>query len=191
MTTALGLDRIDSITSEEFKSLEKAAGKFIILVRHEKTPENDKKIWAGSRIDESLTPQGRENAEKHAKELFERTGKVASIYSSEAKRAQESARPYAQLCGTQVQILHGIHEGDHGSLTGLTPDERKNLQESDPYYKERESATLLQKYYRFPVAPDAEISIDMAARVLSAIKQTALKHLGEPTPVVIYTHGGR
>jgi broad specificity phosphatase PhoE len=175
-------------TEEQFKTLDSNKFVNVYLVRHHETPENKSKVWAGNRVNSHLTDEGAKQAREGAAEL-QRVGTIHAIYASESLRASESAQPLAEFSKLPCHPIANFHESDHGCLSGLTPEERKaRMSQNRAYYDKRKEATRLEKFFVYPIAPDAELAFHAAKRVTEALTSLAKKHSGET--VVVFGHGG-
>jgi len=89
----------------------------LILVRHGETSWNNQGRIQGCRSDTELSQKGRAQAEKIAIAL--RREKPDAVYSSNLKRARETARAIAQDCQLEVELNDDLREIDAGELEGL------------------------------------------------------------------------
>jgi broad specificity phosphatase PhoE len=140
----------------------------LILVRHGETDWNrDRRIQGHT--DVPLNEAGREQSRRLAETL---DGRFVAIYSSDLSRAVETASILAAPLGLAVQVKSDLRERHFGTWEGLT------------------DAVVLE---RFPEARggswgDGETTDEMAARVVSALREIAAVHAGET--VLVVTHGG-
>ncbi|MEU4049879.1 bifunctional RNase H/acid phosphatase [Streptomyces olivaceus] len=91
-----------------------------VLLRHGETPLTPQKRFSGSGgSDPSLSPVGREQAEKVAASLARR-GTVEAIVASPLARTRETAGIVAARLGLEVAVEEGLRETDFGAWEGLT-----------------------------------------------------------------------
>ncbi|XP_077224788.1 phosphoglycerate mutase family protein [Tasmannia lanceolata] len=152
----------------------------IIVVRHGETTWNACGRIQGH-LDAELNDVGRQQAAAVADRLSKES-KISAVYSSDLKRAFETAQIIAKSCDllevTQDSTLRERHLGD---LQGLVL---------------REAAKIKTKAYQAFLSPktDQEIpgggeSLDqLYHRCTSSLERIASKHKGER--VVVVTHGG-
>ena len=138
----------------------------ILLARHGETDWNREGRFQGW-ADPALNAAGREQARRLAEQL--RDTPFDAVYSSDLRRAHETAQIVAAPHRVPVVTDPGLREIDVGSWSGLT---RAEIEE------------------RFPGAEhhDGESRADHLARVLSTVERIARAHLGER--ILIVSHGG-
>ncbi len=93
----------------------------LILLRHGETEWNLSGRWQGQAADTALSPVGREQAHIVARRL--QTYPVQAIYSSDLKRAWDTACVVGDALGLQPVADPGLRESDIGVWTGLTWEE--------------------------------------------------------------------
>ncbi|KAF5451344.1 hypothetical protein F2P56_026457 [Juglans regia] len=152
----------------------------IVVVRHGETEWNaDGRIQG--HLDVELNDSGRQQASAVADRLS-REGKISVVYSSDLKRALETAQIIATCCGGLEVIKEpDLRERHLGDLQGLVL---------------REAAKLSPEAYRAFLnhKTDQEIpgggeSLDqLYERCTSSLERIGRKHKGER--VVVVTHGG-
>jgi len=142
----------------------------ILLARHGETDWNlHRRIQGHS--DTPLNDTGRAQAQALADELSGE--RIDAVYSSDLKRAHETARLVAAPRGLEVTAIRDLRERHFGTWEGLTDEEI---------------------FARFPQvregAPwgDAETPEEMGERVLAALRRLAEAHPGEH--VLVVSHGG-
>jgi probable phosphoglycerate mutase len=86
----------------------------VYLVRHGENPANLTKELSCRKVDYSLTPKGRLQAEQTGN--YFRDIHIAGIYASPLKRAWETAEIMAAINGVQIQIAEYFRELDLGHL---------------------------------------------------------------------------
>ena len=138
----------------------------ILLTRHGETDWNREGRWQGW-ADPPLNETGRAQARSLAGQL--RDTPFDAVYTSDLRRAHETAEIVAEPHGIPVVADPGLREIDVGSWSGLT---RAELEE------------------RFPGGerPDGETREQHADRVLLAVERIAREHLG--ARILLVTHGG-
>jgi probable phosphoglycerate mutase len=138
----------------------------LLIARHGETEWNHDGRWQGW-ADPPLNETGRRQARELAEQL--RTTPFDAVYSSDLKRAHETAEIVAALHSVPVVADPGLREIDVGSWSGLT---RAEIEE------------------RFPGGerPDGETRDQHVARVLRAVERIARAHAGER--ILLVSHGG-
>jgi broad specificity phosphatase PhoE len=147
----------------------------LLLARHGETDWNRDRRWQGH-ADRPLTERGRAQAE----ELAERLADVAldAVYSSDLRRARETAEAVARAQELVVVQLPELREVDVGSWEGLT---------------RAGAETRFPDGFRRWLAggtgwDDGESYGEMSARVLDAVDGIARENEGGR--VLIVSHGG-
>jgi broad specificity phosphatase PhoE len=147
----------------------------LLLARHGETDWNRARRWQGH-ADRPLTERGRAQAAA----LAERLADVAldDVYSSDLRRARETAVVVAARQGLEVIELRHLREVDVGSWEGLTREEAE--------------AGFPEGYRRWLAGgtgwEDGETYEEMSARVLAAVGRIARANEGGRALVV--SHGG-
>ncbi|WP_179235698.1 bifunctional RNase H/acid phosphatase [Streptomyces sp. CS113] len=102
-----------------------------VLLRHGETPLTPQKRFSGSGgSDPSLSPVGREQAEKVAESLARR-GTIEAIVASPLARTRETAGIVAARLGLEVTVEEGLRETDFGAWEGLTFGEVRDRHPAD------------------------------------------------------------
>jgi broad specificity phosphatase PhoE len=83
----------------------------IILIRHGESEANAQGIMQGQKVDKSLSKLGREQATKLAKRL--KNEKIEAIYSSDLKRAKETAEEINKFHNVKIKLDKRLREKDH------------------------------------------------------------------------------
>jgi broad specificity phosphatase PhoE len=138
----------------------------LLLARHGETDWTREGRWQGW-ADPPLNDTGREQARRLAEEL--RTTPFDAVYSSDLRRAFETAEILAAPHDVPVLADPGLREIDIGSWSGLTKTE---IEERFPDRKR----------------PDGETHEQHGARVRAAVIRIAQEHLGQR--ILLVAHGG-
>jgi probable phosphoglycerate mutase len=138
----------------------------ILLARHGETDWNLQRRWQGW-ADPPLNDTGRAQARALAEEL--RDVAFDAVYSSDLRRARETAEIVAAPHGVPIVVDRALREIDIGSWSGLTRAEIER---------------------RFPnrERPDGETHDEHAARVRAAVLRIARENVGRR--VLLVGHGG-
>jgi len=146
-----------------------------LLARHGETDWNRARRWQGH-ADRPLTARGRTQAADLAARLADIP--LDAVYSSDLRRARETAEPVATTHGLELIQLPELREVDVGSWQGLTRDEAEARFPAG-FRRWREGGTGWD---------DGEGYGEMSARVLAAVARIADEHAGGR--VLVVTHGG-
>lgn len=150
----------------------------LILIRHGETDWNVTLKYQGQN-QIPLNMQGRKQSELAAQRL-QRTP-IAAIYTSDIKRAWETADIIGEMLGLKPQPMAELREIDVGQWEGLTPEE---LYRRFPEH--------MAEYERDPartVRLGGESYAQLQARALIALKRIEEAHNLEETILAI-SHGG-
>jgi phosphoserine phosphatase len=147
----------------------------LLLARHGQSDWNAARRWQG-RADRPLTERGREQAFALAARLAHI--ELQAVYSSNLRRARETAEAVARAQGLEVVEVPDLAEVDVGSWSGLTRDEAEE-RFPDGYRRWLDGR---------PGWDDGETYEQMADRVLVAVQAIAAEHEGERALIV--AHGG-
>jgi broad specificity phosphatase PhoE len=147
----------------------------ILLARHGQSDWNETRRWQGH-ADRPLTEKGR----AQARALAERLAHVAldAVYSSDLRRAADTAAEVARTQGLEVIELPELREVDVGSWSGLTRDQAE----------ERFPEGFARWREGFPGWDDGESYEQMTVRVLDAVLGVA--RANESGPALVVSHGG-
>jgi broad specificity phosphatase PhoE len=138
----------------------------IVLVRHGETDWNTERRYQGH-LDPPLNAAGRAQSEALAEALVAEP--IVAVYSSDLRRAHETAEIVARRLDLLVQVDPALREVDLGSWAGLTKDEvRERFGESGTH--------------------DGETRSEHSERVVGAIRRIAGGH--PAARIVVVTHGG-
>ena len=154
-----------------------------LIVRHGETPWNVERRIQGWR-DIELNDLGRRQAQAVARHLAARHGegqeRIDAIYSSDLKRAQQTATFLADELAMPLNLTDGVRERNYGILEGIPFPE---MQQHYP-----EVAKVWASRHPDGVIPSGETLRQFHRRVTSAIEAIATNHRGQR--VVVVTHGG-
>ncbi len=149
----------------------------VLLVRHGETVWNHVSRYQGH-TDIELSETGREQARLLSKKMA--SEKVDAVYSSDLKRAYETASILAAPHHLQVQTTKNLREINFGAWEGLTYQEIM-----DKYHD------LAAKWYKYPAQvriPSGETFAELKERSYHAILELAQRH--DPGSIIVVAHGG-
>ncbi len=147
----------------------------IWLIRHGETAWNAEKRFQGH-LDIPLSPSGVGQAFRLAQRLARSGFAFTSLFSSDLRRARETAEPLSAVLGLPVKTTPLLREIDVGALAGLT------RQEAEAHYPEFFRKAWEEPWYTS--RPGGESMADVARRL-----QTFLESLPAGRHLVL-THGG-
>jgi alpha-ribazole phosphatase len=147
----------------------------LLIARHGQSDWNATRRWQGH-ADRPLTAKGREQAHALAARLAHID--LDAVYSSDLRRARDTAAVVAESQGLDFRELAELREVDVGSWAGLTRAEAE----------ERFPEGFARWKSGYPGWDDGESYEAMADRIIAAVKQIALEH--EDERVLIVSHGG-
>jgi broad specificity phosphatase PhoE len=147
----------------------------LLLARHGETDWNRARRWQGH-ADRPLTDRGRAQAAALAERLADI--ELDAVYSSDLRRARETAEAVACAQGLAVAELPELREVAVGSWEGLTRDEAE-VRFPDGFRRWRAGGTGWD---------DGETYAEMSTRVLAAVERIANEH--EAGQILIVSHGG-
>ena len=150
----------------------------IIIVRHGESIGNATRVMLGH-TDLDLTELGYRQAECSARRLL--GTKIDAVYSSDLKRAKNTARAYATLANMPVICDEDLREIKVGAWEGICVDEVEKIW-GDMY-----TVGWCQGFGTFKF-PDGEDVMESGLRFYRAVEKIAKSHLGET--VLIATHAG-
>ena len=148
----------------------------IVLVRHGATDWNLQGRCQGA-TDRELNAVGIRQAENIAAAFT--TESIAAIYSSNLKRARQTAESIAQPHNLPVLIEHEIRELDHGQLEGLTFNE---IKDNYPDFISRWRTTPAEIQ-----VPGGERLADVAERAWNGLNRIVGQH-GDGKTLVVVSH---
>jgi len=146
----------------------------IVLARHAETDWNRDGRFQGH-ADPPLNDAGRAQAAALAAALA--GDGIAAVYSSDLRRAAETAEIVAARLGLPVTRHAGLREIDVGSWSGLT---RAQV--------ERRFPEGFARWLQGEIGHDGETREQLAARVHAAVLEIASAHAGQR--ILVVTHGG-
>jgi broad specificity phosphatase PhoE len=148
---------------------------FIYLIRHGETPWNAEQRILGA-TDIELSESGRFQAETLAEFMSDRP--IHAIYSSDLKRAFQTADALARFHGLEVRTHSGLREMNQGILEGLTFEQ---LKEKHPDF--------LESWKKDPTSlciQGGESLSDLQERAWETIH--ALAHVHQEDTIAIISH---
>lgn len=146
----------------------------IVLARHGETEWNRVGRWQGH-ADPPLNETGRRQAAELGDRI--RHEPIAAVYSSDLRRASETARVVADQLGLPVVEDAALREIDVGSWSGLT---RADVAAQFP--------DGFARWQAGEIGHDGETREQLTERVGAAVERIARAHEGET--VLVVTHGG-
>jgi 2,3-bisphosphoglycerate-dependent phosphoglycerate mutase len=145
-----------------------------LLVRHGVTDWNATRRAQGH-ADVELNEAGRRQADEAAERLA--GTRLGAVYSSDLRRALDTARPVADRHGLEVVVDSAWREIDQGEWEGLSGDE---IAARWP--------ELWGPARHFARRPGGEAPEEVAARALAGLRRIVDRHPGDSVAVI--THGG-
>lgn len=168
----------------------------LLYIRHGEVPGNNPSSsdysYTGCKVDPSLTDKGRLQAQTCAEKLVQlqeqdAIGKIAAIYSSTLKRAQETAQESACRLGLEVQLRHDLREIDWGCANGKRVQEMQEQYGTLEKQVEERYPDRKVRWDYFPVFPGAETLNALLKRTTAEFETIASSHRGKT--IVIFGHG--
>lgn len=147
----------------------------IVLIRHGQTDWNLSGRWQGH-TDIALNDTGRSQASALARRLA--SWPIAAIYSSDLRRAHQTASVLAHELGLSLELDAAWRERYGGDFQGMTFEELDR----------RHPEALHAMRQRGEAPPGGESNLDVARRVVEAFDEVVERHPGQMVAVV--THGG-
>lgn len=151
-------------------------GTTLILLRHGETEWNLEGRWQGQAVNTELTERGREQARIVARRLA--AYPIQAIYSSDLKRAWETAQIVGRVLGLEPIPEPGLRESDIGAWTGLT------WAEIAARWPEQVAAMLAGQDVR---RGGGESYREMRRRLASVVERVVTRHAGQT--VLLVSHG--
>ncbi|HEX3255661.1 MAG TPA: histidine phosphatase family protein, partial [Gaiellaceae bacterium] len=147
----------------------------VYLARHGESDWNVERRWQGH-ADRPLTDRGREQARDLAARLADL--ELDAVYSSDLRRAWETAEPVAASHGLEVIRLPELREVDVGSWCGLTRDECAE-RFPDAFARWRDGGSGWE---------DGESYEEMGERIVAVVQRLAADH--PDGSILVVSHGG-
>lgn len=148
----------------------------LFLVRHGESEWNILNKVQGQK-DTALTDNGIRQAEKLAERLKKES--IDFIYSSDLKRAYDTAKIVGDKLGLKVNKLEGLREINFGCWQGLSINEIKE--------KFREEHLIWMTKPHVLDLPGGETLISLQERVLKAVNSIIKRHEGKN--ILLVSHG--
>jgi len=148
------------------------------VIRHGETDWNLDGRWQGH-ADVPLNEVGQAQARRLAERLSASGPRFAAIYSSDLKRAWETACTLGAAIGLEPQPLAALREIDVGRWSGLNAAQVRSL-DGDTSARIQSGEDLARG--------GGERFVDLYERVVAATEQLAARHAGATLALV--THGG-
>lgn len=149
----------------------------VILVRHGQSRGNAEGRFGGH-TDTPLSARGRRQAEATAKALA--SEKFTAIYSSDLKRAVETASPLARLTRAPLEAADAFRERSVGVMEGLT------FEQAAAQYPEQYAALLHRDFEHVLLGGESyRQTLDRASKKLD---EAIEKHKGGR--IAVFTHTG-
>jgi broad specificity phosphatase PhoE len=149
----------------------------LILIRHAQSEWNAAGLWQGH-ADPPLSDLGREQAAKLAEESADLD--ASCIYSSDLRRARQTAEPLAARLGLEVVVDPNFRELDVGRWSGLT---REQIEARDP-----ELLAAFESGVPTVRPGGGETRAELRQRARDRVALIAAEHPGER--IVVVTHLG-
>jgi probable phosphoglycerate mutase len=150
-----------------------------LLVRHGRTPTTGT-VLPGRAPGLHLSEEGQAQAEAVAERIGDLAGHKdrapVAVYASPLERTAETALPIARRLGIRVRTERGLLECDFGTWTGAELKALAKLPEWSQVQR-------CPSGFRFP---GGESFLEMQARITSAIRRLAERHVGKT--VVLVSH---
>jgi len=160
----------------------------VVVVRHGETSWNASRIVQGH-LDPELNEIGRQQALVVGRRLSRET-KPAAVYSSDLKRAAQTAQTIAEACDVSSLVLdEGLRERHMGHLQGVKWDDAF-VQNPGAFkgFDIFEAKKGLDVNYRDQEIPGGGESLNqLKERCVSCLNKIARQHIGER--VIVVSHG--
>lgn len=147
------------------------------LVRHGRDDDSVRGGWSGH----GLTPDGTEQVRALAREMAEARKDVGCIYSSDLRRARETAAILSDCLRAPVIYDPGFREADNGELAGMK-NELADARYPGLYW------SALAYTERYPGGESPEEFFRRVERAWAALKKEAPARSAKD--VLLVTHGG-
>jgi broad specificity phosphatase PhoE len=150
----------------------------VLLIRHGETLWNRHRRWQGH-ADVPLSQEGRAQALRLAAFLRSEQPCLRAVYSSDLRRAVETARELARVLGSDLVVDRAWREIDVGRWTGLCHEEIRE-RFADEWQRIAAGEDL-------PRGGGESFSV-FSSRILRGLEELRERHEGQAIAVV--THGG-
>jgi broad specificity phosphatase PhoE len=153
----------------------RTANVHLILIRHGQTDWNAIGRWQGQ-ADPPLNEAGRMQAQQTAHDL--RPQRIATLVSSDLRRARETAGIIAHTLGLKVELDPRLREVNLGDWQGLYSDEIRARWPEE-----------MRLWLESPLAsrpPHGESIRELAARVLAAVAEVAAHYPSQRVGIVAH-----
>ena len=152
------------------------------LIRHGQSTWNAQRRLQG-RADPPLSELGRWQAKRVAAALAAQVEHPLALYSSDQRRAMETAEPIAERLHLPIRPDPRLREHDMGEATGHTWEE---VLEKYPHLLEIDAAGKSV----LPHLPGAEPPESARARITECFDEIIARHGAESGDVIVIAHGG-
>ncbi|MCR4330649.1 MAG: class I tRNA ligase family protein, partial [Patescibacteria group bacterium] len=153
----------------------------IILARHGESEKNVKDIFDHSLNTYGLTKKGEKEAKELGSEL--KHASVDYVYSSEVRRARQTAEIIGKKLGVPVSMAKDLNEMDNGEWDGKRRDDERIREGREAYL-----ALSPEAQYKAPRGDTGESWEEVEARTERFMREILEKHAGKT--VVLVTHAG-
>jgi broad specificity phosphatase PhoE len=150
----------------------------VLLIRHGETPWNREMRWQGH-ADVPLSDAGRRQAERLAEYLRRRLRPIDALYSSDLRRASETARALSAVLGLDLRLEPAWREIEVGRWTGYRREEIRE-KFADEWRRIAEGEDLPRG--------GGETFTAFSARICAALDELRRRH--DDATVAVVTHGG-
>lgn len=147
----------------------------VFIVRHGATDWNTLKRAQGH-ADIDLNDEGRRQSQQTARQLADES--ITAVYSSDLRRAVDTARPIAEVHGLEVRTDRRFREIDQGEWEGLHTDEIRTRW-----------PTLWGPHRHYSARPGGESPQQVRVRALAALRDAVAAH-PDDGKIVVVSHGG-
>ncbi len=149
------------------------------IIRHGETEWNIKKLIQGQK-DSPLTENGLKQAKEIAKEL--KKIKFDIIFSSDLLRAKRTAEIIAAEHNLAVETTKLLRERNFGNYEG------KLSKEIFKAFDQLINTLTVEQMFRYKENPDVESDEEIATRLITFLRETAISHARKK--ILVVTHGG-
>ena len=170
--------RAGAVRPAELREL--LSGRRLLLIRHGQQRQRARAIFLG-RTDDSLSAQGREQAQCAAQRLRTIVPQVGTVYTSPLRRAVETAQAIAAALSCDVTVAPGLAELSLGALDGRYIDDFRRDFPAEYARRGRDLAG-----YKFDV--DSENFYDLRYRAVTEIQN--LLQCDASRTLLAVTHAG-